>query len=122
MAANLQRGPVPYRPDPYIYLRPDFVTENYENKTLLQCRVHGPSEEENTTVWYTVIIIVISALIFITLIAWADVLRTWFEARYGNREIAPILLPGLLYAIAITIIATIAMVVLLFFLKSKRRK
>lgn len=108
MAGNLQVSPVPFRPDPYLYIKPEFIRSEYQEKTLLERRVHGPSKEDvNTTIWFTLVIIVISALIFITFIAWADVLRTWFEIKYGVREITPSITPGLYYAVVITIISLV---------------
>ncbi|CAH6419306.1 Hypothetical protein HVR_LOCUS507 [uncultured virus] len=66
-------------------------------------------------VLYTVGVIVLSAAIFITLVSWADVLRSWFDTKYINPIIGQQLKARIYFATTITIIAIIV-IALLFWL------
>lgn len=110
--------------------RPDL----YEEQSFIVKDIHGPSSTDNqvknknihyhyhqwnpmkgkniTAILYTVGIIILSAAIFITLVSWADVLRSWFDSHYINSLIEEQLRSRIYFAITVTIISIITIFIL----------
>jgi H+/Cl- antiporter ClcA len=97
------------------YLRPDvFRPDLYEKEFVRD--IHGPSDRRSRNpLIYTIGIIIISALIFISLVAWADVLRSWFDSQFVNSIIAAETTSTLYYAITVSVFC-IALIILLLWI------
>ena len=101
------------------YLRPEVSRPDiYEERSFLVKDLHGPNPKDrrdkskpNTnklgTLLYTIGVIILSALIFVTIIAWVDVLRSWFDSKYVNSIISIQTKSRIYFSITITIIALI---------------
>lgn len=104
------------------YLRPDIARPDiYERESYIVKDIHGSNLSSETrkradnTFIYTVGIILLSALIFITFVAWADVLRSWYDSMFVNSIISTETISSLYYAITITIISIVITIILLLF-------
>lgn len=112
------------------YLRPEISRPDlYEERSFIVKDIHGPSSMSrrqtdgydksiqrgrDNTIVYTIGIIILSAAIFITLVAWTDVLRSWYDSKYVNAIIAQQTRSRIYYATTITIIAIVLILVLFF--------
>ena len=108
------------------YLQPEINRPDlYEERSFVIKDIRGPSsssmkKRDVTDVHktkmnaplYTIAIIILSAVIFITLVSWADVLRSWFDTKYINPIIGQQLKSRIYYASTITIIGFIVLIVL----------
>ena len=65
------------------------------------------------TLFYTIGLIVLSALIFITFVSWANVLLSWLDSIYISPIIATATKSRLYYAVIITAISLIVIALLL---------
>lgn len=111
--------------------RPDL----YEERSFIVKDIHGPSDRRKTSsvvalgtgtaspstkgrnlgsLLYTIGIIILSAAIFITLVSWSDVLRSWFDTKYVNPIIGDQLKSRIYFATTITIISIIVISLLLW--------
>lgn len=59
------------------------LREDY-GKPLEQRRIHGPKSDKNT-ILYTIIIIIISAIIFVTVVALYDVINSIITSYFSNK-------------------------------------
>jgi hypothetical protein len=78
---------------------------------------HDASGEERSpyiSLYYTLGLVVVSAGIFISLAAWANVLLSWIDSIYVNPVIQVVTQSRLYYAIIITIISIIVIIILLY--------
>ncbi len=101
------------RPDIFQVVRPDLIPQGLQGKELLMDRnIHGPVSSHQETIVYTIGVIVISAFIFITLISWADVLRSLFDSKYIDPILSARIRSTLYYAITVTIISVILVAIL----------
>jgi hypothetical protein len=105
------------------YLRPDINRPDlFEDQSVIVKDVHGPSNEKSQSnqsskyknMFYTIMIIIVSAIIFIVAISWTDVLRSWFDTKYVNPIIQEQYLSRLYFAITITIIGLVLLLLLGF--------
>jgi len=110
------------------YLQPEINRPDlYEQQSFIVKDIRGPSASQmnksDVTILYTIGIIILSAVIFITFVSWADVLRSYFDSKYINPIIETQTKARIYYAITITLISLI-IVVLLFWawLYFKRRR
>ena len=65
------------------------------------------------TLYYTIGLIVVSALIFITIAAWFNLLMSWLDSIYINSVIEIVTRSRLYYAIIVTIISFVTILILL---------
>lgn len=63
--------------------------------------------------FYTLGLILVSAAIFITLVAWSNVLLSWLDSQYVNPIISSVTTSRLYFATIITIISVIVVTILL---------
>jgi ABC-type Fe3+ transport system permease subunit len=55
-----------------------------ETRDLYGRKIHSPSENKYTKIKYTIVIVILSAIIFVTVIAIYDVLRNAINNYYAN--------------------------------------
>jgi len=103
------------------YLRPDINRPDiFEERSVVVKDVHGSSNDKSQNdqsskyknLLYTVVIIIVSAIIFILAISWTDVLRSWFDTKYVNPIIQEQYLSRLYFAITITIIGLVLLLLM----------
>lgn len=87
--------------------RPDLFEERYTMRSGL-----GRSGSTNQ-IGITVLTVVFSAFIFITIVAWATLLATWYDSRIVSDVITPLVTSRFYYAVTVTFISL--MMALLFY-------
>ncbi len=125
--AALSNGPAQggggiYTPTIIDYLRPEIARPDlFEDQSFVIRDIGGGggSRSDNSdhtlkSLIYTVIVILLSAAIFITAVAWADVLRSWFDSNNINPIIEKQLYSRIKYASCITAIAVVLILICLF--------
>lgn len=103
------------------YLRPDVMRPDlYEQQSFIVKDIHGPSTikesktKASSNYISTLIIIVVSAFIFVTVVAWFDVIRSYFDSKYINDVIKAQTKARIVYALTCLVILIVAMIVLYF--------
>lgn len=78
---------------------------------------HGPAEKGRKGPGHTLAVIVLSALIFVTIIAWFNTIQTYFDALIIDDAFYKQVWARIIYSFVVTLIALIVgLVVYLFFL------
>lgn len=99
---------------PFDYLKPEVNRPDlYESRSTIQ-QSRGVTNT-NKNVISTLAIIFISGLIFITLVAWADVLRSYIDTIYVDKIINRQAKSRLIFAIVITIISLLSSLIIGYF-------
>lgn len=64
----------------------DFRDLNEKPSGLYERRMHGPSmkDKKNTTLKYTIIVVIISAVVFVTIISLYDIVRAYFNKIFAT--------------------------------------
>lgn len=103
------------------YLQDDIMRPDiYEERSFVTKDIHGPGDrkQKESSKWsgllYTVGIIILSAAIFLTAVAWVDVIRSWLDSKYVNEVISAQTKSRLYYALIITSLAIMIILFLLF--------
>ena len=99
---------------PFDYLKPEFNRPDIYSEQSTIKGPHGSSRKDQSII-SNLLIIVISALIFITLIAWADVLRSYIDSIHVNEIIKSQTKSRLWFAIFITLISCFSLTILYYF-------
>ena len=102
------------------YLRPDIMRPDlYESKSFIVGDIHGPSNIDKKhskasakdNYMSTLIIIFVSAIIFVTIVSWCDVLRSYYDSKFVNDIIKAQTKARIYYASTCTIILIITLIV-----------
>lgn len=88
--------------------RPDLYAEKTINRSSISKGV-----KTNGELLSSIIIIILSAFIFVTIVAWFSVLQLWFDEMFVAEAVHPAVTSRLYYAIVTTII-TIAVSLLVY--------
>ena len=114
-----------YTPTIIDYLRPDVARPDiYEDESFVVKDIRGPTPSDDhddhtlKSLAYTVMVIILSAALFILAVAWADVLRSWFDSHDIDAVIQKQLYSRIKYASCITVIAIVIILLCLFFWNS----
>lgn len=95
--------------------RPDLFEQRSTIGDFARTAPGKPKESKSWhNLFYTIGIILLSAAIFISAIAWVDVLRSWIDSKYINEIIKTQVQSRLYYAVIITIIGLLLIGTLIF--------
>jgi len=61
-----------------------FIDVRESSRELSERRIHGKSNDKSDSLKYNIIIVIISAIIFVTVIALYDIVRTGLNVYYSN--------------------------------------
>ena len=87
--------------------RPDVFLDRTNIKSSIYRGKPGGSD---TKVWATLALVILSAFIFVTIVAWATVLQSYLDAKIVNPIIGPLVTSRLWYAVIVTIITIVLLV------------
>ena len=82
----------------------------------------GSGSSSGPTIISTLGIIFLSALIFVTLVAWLEVLRSYIDSEVVNEVIKEVTKARLYYALIVTGIAVIGMIIMFWIWAERRQK
>lgn len=83
-------------------------------KSFQRQDTEGKERSPYISLYYTLGLIVVSAAIFLSLAAWANVLLSWLDSIYVSSMIEIVTQARLYYAIIITVISIIVITILLY--------
>lgn len=98
------------------YLNPDILRPDlYEQQSYIVKDIRGPSSTNQTnSIYYTIAVIILSAVIFVVIVAWTDVLRSWFDSKYINSIISLQTKSRIYFAITVSIIGFIVISIIFY--------
>lgn len=105
---------------PFDYLKPELNRPDIYSEQSTIKSPRGPSGKNQSFI-SNILIIVISALIFITLIAWADVLRSYIDSININEIIKSQTKSRFWFAIFITLISCFTCLILYYFYHNTKK-
>lgn len=99
------------------YLQPSINRPDiFEERTSMKSSIYKGKQKSDTTIQVisTLSLVILSAFLFITIVAWATVLQSYIDSRVINPIIAPVTKARLWYAIVVTIITVVVLTLALW--------
>ena len=99
------------------YLQPSINRPDiFEERTSMKSSIYKGKQKSDTTIQVisTLSLVILSAFLFITIVAWATVLQSYIDSRVINPIIAPVTKARLWYAIVVTIITIVVLTLALW--------
>lgn len=109
LAGGIYLSPTINRPDVFI------------NRTNIKSSIYrGLPGGSDAKVWSTLALVILSAFIFVTIVAWATVLQSYLDSRFINPIIGPLITSRLWYAVIVTVITVFLLVAAIILYYSAR--